>query len=363
MDVLERVRSLKPEPRPELTAAFEAAGDTAAQVILILPKYARRVIEETLPELPKELGGGPSSVVTRGFQWAAVGIDFPPKPALRLVVQAQDGPAAQAFQAKAVEWLGRVMQLKEVREYLPKPDEILTLVTPKVEGSRLVLTLDEENQGITKAMVLLTPPAEYVRVRASEARAANQLKQLALAMHMYHDGHKQFPLPATVSADKKPLLSWRVQILPYLGQKALYDQFKLDEPWDSPHNRALVEKMPEVYRQPGSKKGNGWTHYVLPVGSAAGFSMEKPTRFQEIRDGTSNTLMILEADDAHAVIWTKPEDWSFDPKDPFKGLGRNAEGGFRVVFFDGSVRMLPATIKPKTLGELITPSGGEVTEY
>ena len=71
-------------------------------------------------------------------------------------------------------------------------------------------------------------------------------------MHNYHDTYGTFPPAATTDGADKPLLSWRVAILPFLEQQPLYEQFHLDEPWDSPHNKTLIEQMPQVYAIPGS---------------------------------------------------------------------------------------------------------------
>ena len=98
---------IRSSQRPELTAAFEAAGDGAAQGVLIPPAYTRRVIEELMPQLPKEIGSGPSSILTRGVWWAAVGIDLPPRLAMHAVIKSQDASAAVAFRGngrKSCDW-------------------------------------------------------------------------------------------------------------------------------------------------------------------------------------------------------------------------------------------------------------------
>ena len=350
-----QLRGMAPDPRPELVSAFEAAGDTAVQLLFLPPKYFRRVIDETMPELPKEFGGGSSKVLTRGVQWAAMGIDLPPHLAVHAIVKSEDGQAAEAFRVKLVELMRLAVQIKQVRPYVPKPEESIAILTPKVEGDRLVLSLDETNQGITRAVVaVLMPPVDVLRARAGRSQSTHNLMQLALAMHNYYDKYKQFPLPGSLGPDKKPLLSWRVHILPFVDEQKLYVQFHLNEPWDSPHNQTLIDKMPSIYRHPVSKRGSGRTNYALPVGNGAGFAAETPTRIRDIPDGTSNTLMIVEVDDEHAVIWTKPEDWMFDPRDPIKGLGQFFEGGFNTALFDGSVRCISPTIAPDTLRLLFT---------
>jgi len=359
----ERPRQSRPMDRPELTAAFEAAGDTAAQVLLIPPAYVRRVIGEFMPTLPENLGNGPSAVLTRGVSWAAVGIDSPPHGSLRLVIQSTDAQAADALRVKLADLLRLAGEYKDVREVWPKYDQAAAMLAPRVEGDRLVLTLDGQNQGFEEFVAALTPAIEVVQARRARDQAMWNLKYIGLAMHNYYGANKHFPLPAHASPDGNPLLSWRVYILPYLDQGSLFQQFHLDEPWDSPHNRTLIDKMPAVYRHPVSKVENGRTNYLLPVENGAAFSADKPAEFKDIKDGTSYTIMVVEADNQHAAIWTKPDDWPFDPADPAKGLGRFFDSGFIALFFDGSVQTLDWSQTPEDsarLCALVTCADGKV---
>ncbi|MBN2579263.1 MAG: DUF1559 domain-containing protein [Pirellulales bacterium] len=360
---LNAVRKQKPSPRPDLAAALEAAGDTAVQAVFVPPKYFARVIDETLPELPQEIGGGSSQVFTQGVLWAAAGIDLPPHPAVRVVVQSKDAVTAEALRAKLVEIMNLLTRIKGFQRTVPQYQEIFEVLTPKVEGDRLTLTLDETNLGIERSLALLTPGVEKLRARALRTASLHNLKQLGMAMHNYCDKKKQFPLPASRGPDNQSLLSWRVQILPYLGLNELYERFHLDEPWDSEHNRKLIDTMPKVFKDPSSQKGHGYTNYVLPVGNGAGFDIETPTKLKDIRDGTSHTMMIVEVDDDHAVVWTKPDDLPFDPKDPAKGLARfYAKDCFLSCFFDGSVHTIKTDLSPKTLRALFSRAGKEAID-
>ena len=208
--------------------------------------------------------------------------------------------------------------------------------------------------------------AAYLAARGQmdEARArlvsSNNLKQIGLAMHNYHDTHGAFPPAAVCDKTGKPMLSWRVLILPYIEEDALYKQFKLDEPWDSEHNKKLVEKMPKVYAIPGrAKPGEYTTHYRVFVGNGAGFDWLMGMKIANYADGTSNTLMT--ATGADAVIWTKPDELEFDPqKDARKLLGEVVNGRCQVGMFDGSVRTLGKLPSKETLHALVTRAGGEV---
>ena len=181
-------------------------------------------------------------------------------------------------------------------------------------------------------------------------------------MHGYHDVNQEFPAAAIFSADGKPLLSWRVAILPYIEQDSLYQQFKLDEPWDSAHNKTLLKQMPATYAMPvgGAAAKQFATHYQVFAGKGSVFDGKKGCRVADITDGTSNTFMIAEA--ADPVPWTKPADMPFDPKKPLPKVGGLYPNGFNVAFCDGSVHFLKKSIKPDTLRALITRAGGEIID-
>ena len=193
----------------------------------------------------------------------------------------------------------------------------------------------------------------------------NSLKQIMLAMFNYLDAHRDsaaFPPRVLHAKDGKPLLSWRVQLLPYLDAKALYDEFHLDEPWDSEHNRKLIDRMPEVYRSPLSEPGAGRTTYVVPIVDKGIFAGRDTLKLEEITDGTSNTVAVVDADENHAVIWTKPDDFEIDLNDPLKGLVNDAIHGFLTAYADGSARFIPENLDKKNLRRIFMATDGEPIE-
>jgi hypothetical protein len=339
--------------RPELDKALAALGDSAVQAVFLPPATFRRAMLEALPHLPKELGNISTRVLDRGVVWAAAGVALAPKLSFRVVIQSRDAEAAQDLQnlvEKVFQALGR-----EARD-VPDFPKLLELVTPKAKGDRLLLNVGKE--AYTK---LMAPAVFKVRQAAQRTQSVNNLKQLALAMHNYHDTHKSFPTAANYGKDGKALLSWRVHILPYVEAGALYQEFHLDEPWDSPHNKKLIARMPAVYRSPQQKNADlHKTAYLVVTGKDAIFSGKKGSQIRDITDGTTNTIMIVEAADDQAVTWTKPADFSMDSKDPLKKLVRPGAQGFNAAFADGAVRFISAAIELSTLRAMFTRSGGEV---
>ena len=190
---------------------------------------------------------------------------------------------------------------------------------------------------------------------------SNNLKQLGLAVYNYESAYGHYPPPATLGKKGKRLLSWRVEILPYIEQEALYKKFNHDEPWDSEHNLKVFKEnpMPKVFAVPGTtNSADKKTHFQVFVGNGALFDHAGPTKPRDISDGTSNTLMIAAA--ATAVEWTKPEDIEFDPKAELLKLLLVKDGVILVAMGDAAVRALSGNISEKTLKATVTRAGGEV---
>jgi hypothetical protein len=187
--------------------------------------------------------------------------------------------------------------------------------------------------------------------------ATNNLKQIGLAMHNYHDAYNRFPSAVLYGPDGKTPHSWRVALLPYLAASRLHERYHFDEPWDSPNNRKVLEQMPAVYRNPKESADSTNASYFLLVGPGALFDGKHAPHLSEIRDGTSNTLMVVEA--KRDIAWTKPEDISFDPDKPLPKLGGFFAEGFLAALADGSVHFLPQNIDEKLLRLLITAADGQ----
>ncbi|MDR3620423.1 MAG: DUF1559 domain-containing protein [Paludisphaera borealis] len=211
-------------------------------------------------------------------------------------------------------------------------------------------------------VALLLPAVQSAREAARRAQCVNNLKQISLASHNHDAVTGAFP-GDVVGKDGKPLLSWRVAILPFIEQQELYNQFKLDEPWDSPHNKPLLSQIPTIYRCPSDSRPDPTLTSYLGFDGPGGF-LEKGRKvtFEDVTDGASKTFAVVEA--AEGVPWTKPADIPFDPKAPpsLFGAGSKHPGGFNALFVDGSVQFMKRATDAKTLKALITRNGGEAID-
>jgi Protein of unknown function (DUF1559) len=200
----------------------------------------------------------------------------------------------------------------------------------------------------------LPPPTQ-----ADWQKSVNNLKLIGVACHNYHDATGAFPADVTDAAGK-PLLSWRVQILPYMEQEDLFKKFKPDEAWDGPTNKPLVEKLPTVFAPVRVKtKQPGLTFYQGFAGPGAMFDPDnRRIRATAVADGLSNTALVAEA--AVAVEWTKPADLAFDPSKALPLLGGHFDGEFNLLMCDGSVTKVKKDFDAATMKAVVTRNGGEV---
>jgi prepilin-type processing-associated H-X9-DG protein len=221
------------------------------------------------------------------------------------------------------------------------------------------------------AVALLLPAKCSSREAARRAQCTNNLKQIALAMHIYHEKYGCLPPAYVADAKGHPLHSWRVLLLPYLEQGGLYDRLKLDEPWDSPHNHSLLqnEYAAQEFHCPSALNPKDKTSYVMIVGPGTISDGPHSVRLEDIKDGTLYTIMIVEVKDS-GIHWAEPRDLTFEGmdfrvKDPGgKGINSDHPTVANVLFADGAVRSISNDIDSKLLKSLITINGKEdVSEF
>lgn len=197
--------------------------------------------------------------------------------------------------------------------------------------------------GFGLLVAVFVPPFVHVRDSSRETRCKNNLKQIVAALHAYHDRWQSFPPAYTIDAQGRRLHSWRVLILPYLGQQGqqqLYNSIDLSQPWNSPRNVPFLAKMPPEFGCPADAgPGATATNYVAVVGDKCVFRGEKPVRIDEITDGTSNTVVVGEVIGAN-IPWMKPDDLSLSS---FRGFSSKHSAAVRYVTADGAVHGFPGS--------------------
>lgn len=240
-------------------------------------------------------------------------------------------------------------------------DELLKKWEPQISGSSVTMHFDEEATALPFLTGMLLPAVQQTRHAARRTQSMNNMRQMTLAMHNYHSATGKFPAQAITDDNGKPLLSWRVAILPYINEQALYDQFHHDEPWDSPHNKKLIAKMPMAYQSPSVGLQPGKTVYLGIAGEGKAFGKE-PLAISDITDGSSNTALMVEVDSELAVEWTRPADFEADERNPMQGLGRVQAGGFIASMADGSTQFISRSMDQQTWLDMLTIAGGEIPQ-
>ena len=215
------------------------------------------------------------------------------------------------------------------------------------------------------AVGMLLPAVQQVRAAARRTESMNNLRQFALAALNYESAHQHFPSGDGPVKKGGPPVSWRVKVLPFLEHAHLYDQYNVDEPWDSETNLKVLKQMPPVFQNPASAaepnhtvyRGIGGTTGIMGV-DAKGKS--KGATFMRITDGSSNTILFVESPDRLSVPWTKP-DGGIDPEKikPRHMVG-NHPGGFNVAFADRSCHFISGFVDEETFKSLMQMNDGNI---
>jgi hypothetical protein len=209
---------------------------------------------------------------------------------------------------------------------------------------------------IAMLAALLLPAIQAARTAAQVSMCANNMKQIGIAMHNYHDTYGSFPPAYVADETGQPMHSWRVLLLPFIeGGDMLYEQYNFDEPWDSPNNSSLSFMMPMVYRCPESFDTMDETSYVVINGPGFIFDGESTSTMRDIIDGTSNTIMVVEAD-ATPVQWMAPHDvdWNATGID----IRSSHMGQIHALYADASVNVID-DVADQDLEASLTTGGGE----
>ena len=202
---------------------------------------------------------------------------------------------------------------------------------------------------------LLIPAVGAARQAAKRMQSQNNLKQIALAIHNYHDVYGVLPPAVVTDASGKPLYSGRVLLLPYLEQSNLYEMWDKSAAWDSPANRGLSQTVIATFRDPADVGPAANTSYLFVSGTGTMFETGKKLKLQDLTDGTSNTLMFVEVKQS-GINWAEPLEWDAASRPLPPG---NHRSGNQAAMADGSVRSLAPQTPRAAIGAAVTRAGGE----
>ena len=238
-------------------------------------------------------------------------------------------------------------QIAQLKQQNPLAAAMLGPIEAALNGSKVtqagpefgfgaVIKAPPGQSSLIQGAALLLPAIQQAREAARATACRNNLKQIGVAMASHRTAQKALPGVAISSSDGKPLLSWRVAILPYLGEAELYSKFKLDEPWDSPANQALIASIPTVYACPSGELAEGKTTYRLISSGKSAYKDGKPVAATALTalGGASAVPLVVDAGDEHAVAWTAP-----DLFDASQDIGGNHQAGVNMLFADGHVSL------------------------
>jgi hypothetical protein len=273
----------------------------------------------------------------------------------------------------------------------PAANVVIQSVTPPASGAAAIVTLPSGRSILrytstpsffgteTIAFVVrnvttnatVTGQIAVTIVDTTEAQRIAKLRSVALGMLNYESSLQRLPIAPTAShfnGSGNPYLSWRVHILPYLGYQTLYNQFRLNEAWNSAHNLPLAAQMPAEFRDPRAAFNATTTRIRIISGDGAPYYWRRSNgllvgpRYSDVEDGVQNTLMAVEVAASAAINWTQPDLPNFNPANPLSALGSMTDDWFRAVTMDGTVMTLPKTIAPAVFTGLVTVAGDELID-
>ena len=305
----------------------------------------------------------------------SLSLEEPMNGQIELTANNEKAAASSIETAKALVTLGRNM-LSGVRDSASRNGGDLAVTalqfadlgesmldTTKFSRDQEIVSADFELDStvVRSAVTFLVPATTAARSAARRAQDMNSIRQIMLGLLNYESAHGHFPAARMLGPDGKTVHSWRVAILPYLEQNSVYDQYRQDEPWDSPHNIKLLDQMPAVYRSALTPRDSTNASFFVFTGPDAAFDGTTKRRLRDIRDGTSKTLFLIDA--KRDIPWTKPEDIPFDMTRELPDLTGHRAAGNIVGFGDGSVRFLAKDLDREVLKRLITIQGGEPINF
>jgi hypothetical protein len=381
-DTLKRMMTTPKDAESPLLTTLRKSDDAAGALGVLEVASIRPQINAFLAftKLPAPFDKPPFDGVKqipRNIEEAIAKFELAPFTTLKLDLRAKDEDAAIATDTLLANIIDKVTETIDEMTTAPKDEtdrgaaaqagamqglfgDFKTILKHEREGVNLKLSYG--GKSVQNQLVLLGPmaigPLRKSWYDGWRAQSQENLQKIAAALIESASIKGAFPALATYGPDGKPLLSWRVQLLPLLGQQALYDEFHLDEPWDSEHNKKLIPRMPRIYRTAG-QPFDGKTLYVLPTGVGTLFEGQDGPKPDSIADGKDKTILLVEVHEGRGVEWTKPADHKFDRADATINLTHLAKPTFLAAFADGKAREIDAKKNGAIMVGLFSPAGGE----
>ncbi len=339
--VVDRVSSGEGTLRGDLIMPLKDDSRLDHSIVISLPNEARAELAALWPNrLPEEspIQFSPRRMVA-DIQRVFISFDLPPQPQVHARIETRDAGAAARVKKTVDEMLALVPQAKQA-------------VNVKVEISNVLL--DAAPEELVKLVVEVAKP---MRKSAEQAQRLNSLKQLALAMHNYHDVNKHLPPRCLTDRDGNPLHSWRTVVLPYVEQQALHKRIDLSQSWDSEQNRLVTQTIIPLFS--GGQESTK-TRFRVPVFPGSLWHGEGPPKeFKNVIDGTSNTIAAIFAPADAAVDWADPQPWVLSEDDPMSSVFGDRDI-VEVMMMDGSARVFQrGELNNKKLKALLTYAGRE----
>ncbi len=363
--------AVKPEANPAILAGLERVKGAPIQAVFAPDSSIRGLATMGLAMAPPPADKFGGKTLTDGIKWTAIGLD-PVKQIFALTIQSASPEAAQKLYDTTVETidtgLDSAMKYRVPDENAQESETRITALEnvkdflPKVKEDCLQLVVDREFLERRLAIIVnfAIPATVAAREAANRAQCENNIEQIILALHNYHDVNKCLPPVMIADEDGKPLHSWRVLLLPYIEEMSLYEQIRLDEPWDSEHNKQFHDRVPRVYQCPSSEGDmTGMTSYSVVVGKECLFDQPNAKKtFADVSDGLWDTYAVVER--KTPVYWMDPTQ-----EIPFEkaceginvsedGMGSEHAKGMSVGNFGGLAYSVSEMVDPAYLRARLT---------
>ena len=347
-------KDTKKTKRTDIVQGFDDMGSLPFGAMLFPSKDNPLDLAKIFPSL-KRANGKEHEVhgILNGMKLVTLGMYLDPW-RIQMVIQTEDRELANDVHKSILKAIQSIPDLVQAQVEEVGKDPVFKALAAMIKS---VSIMDD------KVTIVITDFDPYFEIaarineqnqaKAAAAQSMGKVKNIATALLAYHKDKGKFPPAATLSKEGKPLLSWRVQILPYLGHNLLYKQFKQNEPWDSEYNKKLIRRIPPSFRETQDDLNKGTTPFQAPVGMATIFPPGGTgTNSIQITNEVSNTILLLKVPEDKSAIWTKPEDWEIDISLSAKDLLKGFTNAIVLACADGEVKTMPlkdAEVKIKSM--------------